>query len=33
MKRSTVGKVWNGSYSDGKLSIRENDGCIFEVNE
>ena len=31
--KGTVGKVWNGSYSDGKLSIRENDGCIFEVSE
>ena len=26
-----VGTVWNGSYADGKLSIRRNDGCIFEV--
>ena len=27
----TVGKVWNGSFRDGVLSLRENDGCIFEV--
>ena len=27
----TVGRVWNGTYKDGTLSIRENDGCIFEV--
>ena len=26
-----VGRVWNGTYKDGTLSIRENDGCIFEV--
>ena len=26
-----VGRIWNGRYADGKLSIRENDGCIFEV--
>lgn len=26
-----VGRVWNGKYADGLLSIRENDGCIFEV--
>ena len=29
--KGTVGRVWNGSFSDGKLSIRGNDGCIFEV--
>ncbi len=29
----TVGKVWNGSYAGGKLSIRKNDGCIFEVKQ
>ena len=27
----TVGHVWNGSFKDGVLSIRENDGCVFEV--
>ena len=27
----TVGKVWNGSFRDGVLSLLENDGCIFEV--
>ncbi len=26
-----VGRVWNGTYKEGVLSIRENDGCIFEV--
>ena len=26
-----VGRVWNGTYADGKLHIQENDGCIFEV--
>jgi len=26
-----VGRVWNGNFKDGVLSIRENDGCIFEV--
>lgn len=28
-----VGRVWNGAFKDGKLSIRANDGCIFEVTE
>jgi hypothetical protein len=27
----TVGRVWNGNFKDGVLSIRENDGCVFEV--
>ena len=27
----TVGRVWNGNFKDGVLSIRENDGCMFEV--
>ena len=26
-----VGRIWNGTFKDGVLSIRENDGCIFEV--
>ncbi len=26
-----VGRVWNGAFKDGVLSIRENDGCAFEV--
>lgn len=26
-----VGRVWNGAYKDGILSLRENDGCVFEV--
>ena len=26
-----VGRVWNGAFKDGVLSIRENDGCVFEV--
>ncbi len=29
----TVGKVWNGTLKDGVLSIRENDGCVFEVTK
>jgi len=29
--KGTVGKVWNGEFSDGKLSVRGNDGCVFEV--
>lgn len=29
--KGSVGAVWNGKYAGGKLSIRENDGCIFEV--
>ncbi len=29
--KGVVGKVWNGSFADGKLSIRKNDGCIFEL--
>ena len=28
-----VGRVWNGNFKDGVLSIRENDGCVFEVTE
>lgn len=31
--KGRVGSVWNGSYADGKLFVRENDGCIFEVME
>ncbi len=27
----TVGRVWNGFFKDGVLSLRENDGCVFEV--
>ena len=27
----TVGRVWNGVFKDGVLSLRENDGCVFEV--
>ena len=27
----TIGNVWNGTLRDGVLSIRENDGCVFEV--
>ena len=26
-----VGRIWNGTFSNGMLSIRENDGCVFEV--
>nr|MCR5839673.1 hypothetical protein [Kiritimatiellia bacterium] len=26
-----VGRVWNGTLKDDVLSIRENDGCVFEV--
>ena len=26
-----VTHVWNGEVKDGRLQIRENDGCIFEV--
>ena len=26
-----VGRVWNGSFKDGVLSIGGNDGCVFEV--
>lgn len=26
-----VGRIWNGVYADGKLTIRGNDGCIFEL--
>ena len=26
-----VGRIWNGTFRDGILSIRENDGCVFEV--
>ena len=29
--KGVVGRVWNGTFSDGKLSIRGNDGCVFEV--
>ena len=29
--KGEVVNVWNGSYSDGTLSIRGNDGCILEV--
>ena len=29
--RGKVGRTWNGSYDGGKLKIRGNDGCIFEV--
>ncbi len=29
--KGRVGKVWNGSFSGGKLSVRGNDGCVFEV--
>ena len=29
----SVAKVWNGSFKDGVLSIRENDGCILEVKD
>ncbi len=28
-----IAGVWNGTYKDGTLSIRENDGCVFEVTE
>lgn len=26
-----VGRVWNGTLKDDVLSIRENEGCVFEV--
>ena len=26
-----VKQVWNGTYADGKVSIRGNDGCIMEI--
>ena len=26
-----VVNVWNGKYQNGKLKIRKNDGCIFEI--
>ena len=26
-----VGRVWNGAYSDGVLSVGANDGCIVEL--
>jgi hypothetical protein len=26
-----VRRVWNGTLKDDVLSIRENDGCVFEV--
>ena len=29
----TIGNVWNGTLRDGVLSIRENDGCVFEVTK
>lgn len=29
--RGKVGRVWNGSFEDGHLSIGPNDGCVFEV--
>ena len=29
--RGRVGRVWNGSFADGALSIGPNDGCVFEV--
>lgn len=29
--KGRIGQVWNGKFVDGILSIRENDGCIFEV--
>ena len=31
--KGSVCRIWNGTYADGTLSIRENDGCIFEVKE
>ena len=31
--RGRVGRVWNGTFADGILSIGPNDGCIFEVLE
>ena len=27
----TVGRVWNGTFADGKLTVSGNDGCIFEL--
>ena len=27
----TVGQVWNGTFADGRLTLRGNDGCIFEL--
>ena len=29
--RGRVGRVWNGAFADGILSIGPNDGCVFEV--
>ena len=29
--KGVVGRVWNGKYESGRLSVRGNDGCIFEV--
>ena len=29
--RGKVGRVWNGSFENGLLSIGPNDGCVFEV--
>lgn len=29
--KGTVGQVWNGAYENGRLKVRANDGCIFEV--
>ena len=31
--RGRVGRVWNGTFADGILSIGPNDGCVFEVLE
>ena len=31
--KGTVGHVWNGTYADGRLSVRNNDGCIFTVEK
>ncbi len=31
--RGRVGRVWNGTFADGQLSIGPNDGCVFEVLE
>ena len=28
----SVGRIWSGSHADGRLKIRENDGCVFEVD-
>ena len=27
----TVGQVWNGTFADGRLTLKGNDGCIFEL--